>query len=309
MKKISNPLPELSDLQTLLAVLQEGTVTQAALRLGVNQSALSYQLERMRRRFADPLFVRVGNRMAPTPFAQRLAEPSSRVLRIVEEEISGMASFDAATTDREFRIGLNEIGAITLLPKLVRRLAHIAPHARLSPTHVDVPSMAQTLESGAIDVVAGHFPQAHGTLLQQQLYERDYVCVARRDHPHIGDSLTLREFSRIPVIQTPAAPVTNAWLLNQLEREHLSVKVQLSGQHVAAIPFIVAASDYIAVLPREVFELFSPIAAIKPVALPVAIPKINVHLYWHPRFANDPAVTFLRGLVYAQARDAEGHEV
>jgi DNA-binding transcriptional LysR family regulator len=121
MKPVYSAVPELNDLRTLLAVLHDGTLTRAAQRLGVTQSALSYQLERMRQRFADPLFVRVGNRMAPTPFTQQMAEPAARVLRIVEKEIAGMHSFDPAATDREFRIGLNEIGAITLLPRLPQR--------------------------------------------------------------------------------------------------------------------------------------------------------------------------------------------
>ena len=250
MKRFDNQEPQLADLKAVLALLRDGTVTRAAETLGLTQSALSWQLDRMRRRFADPLFVRVGNRMAPTPFAQRLAEPAARVLRIVETEIAGLAAFDPSTTEREFRIGLNEIGAITLLPGLVRRMAALAPHARLTPAHVDVGSIAGALESGAMDVAAGHFPQPHGSLLQQLLYRRDYVCVARRDHPRIGASMTLREFSRTPRIEIPATPVTQAWLDAQLRRRNLQGVVQMSTQHVAAIPFIVAASDHVAVIPR-----------------------------------------------------------
>ncbi|MGD9941726.1 MAG: LysR family transcriptional regulator, partial [Burkholderiaceae bacterium] len=152
MNKSDNREPQVADLKTVLALLQDGTVTRAAQRLGLTQSALSYQLERMRRRFADPLFVRVGNRMAPTPFAQRLAEPAARVMRIIEAEIATLSSFDPASTQREFRIGMNEIGAITLLPRLVRRMAELAPHARLTPMHVEPASLAAALESGEMDL-------------------------------------------------------------------------------------------------------------------------------------------------------------
>lgn len=302
MNNLDNQEPQFADLKAVLTLLQDGTVTRAAQRLGLTQSALSYQLDRMRKRFADPLFVRVGNRMAPTPFAQRLAEPAARVMRIIETEIAGLATFDAATTEREFRIGLNEIGAITLLPKLVRRMARMAPRARLTPMHVDMDLMTGALESGAMDIAAGHFPQPHNLLLQQLLYRRDYVCVARRDHPRIGASMTLREFSRTPQVQTPGVRVTQAWLDAQLRRRALKGTVQMSTTHVAAIPFIVAASDHVAVIPREVYELFAPIAAIKTVKLPMAIPAIEIHQYWHPRVAGDPAVKFLRELVYAAAR-------
>lgn len=293
---------QLDDLRAVLALLRDGTVTRAAQSLGITQSTLSYQIERMRSRFGDALFVRVGNRMAPTPFAQRLAEPAERVLRIVDTEIAGLAAFDPATTEREFRVGLNELGAITLLPRIVQRMAALAPHAHLVPLVVDPATLAQNLESGALDVAAGHFPQAHDTLLQQLLYQRDYVCIARRDHPVIGDAMTLDEFARAPQIHTPAVPVTRAWMDAHLHRQGLRANLSMTTGHVAAIPFIVAASDQVAVVPRELYELFSPIAAIKAVALPLQIPAIEIHQYWHPRLASDPAVKFLRETVLAAAQ-------
>jgi DNA-binding transcriptional LysR family regulator len=293
---------QLDDLRAVLALLRDGTVTRAAQSLGITQSTLSYQIERMRGRFGDPLFVRVGNRMAPTPFAQRLAEPAERVLRIVDTEIAGLAAFAPATTEREFRVGLNELGAISLLPRLVQRMAVVAPRARLVPLVVDPATLANRLESGAMDVAAGHFPHPHDLLLQQLLYRRDYVCIVRRHHPRIGQALSLDEFARAPQIQTPAVPTTLAWLDAQLQRQGLRPNVQMNTAHVAAIPFIVAASDHLAVIPRELFDLFSPIAAIRTVALPIEIPAIEIHQYWHPRLASDPAVKFLRETVLAVAQ-------
>lgn len=295
---------QLDDLRAVLALLRDGTVTRAAQSLGITQSTLSYQIERMRSRFGDALFVRVGNRMAPTPFAQRLAEPAERVLRIVDTEIAGLAAFDPATTEREFRVGLNEMGAITLLPRLVQRLAVAAPHAHLVPMVVDPATLTATLESGAMDVAAGHFPHPNDQLLQQLLYRRDYVCIARRRHPHIGRSMSLAEFAAAPQIQTPAVPATQAWLDAQLKRQGLRANTRMSTAHVSAIPFIVAASDQIAVVPRELFELFAPIADVQAVALPIEIPAIEIHQYWHPRLASDPAVKFLRETVLAAAQPA-----
>jgi len=305
MNEFDDHQPQLSDLKTVLMLLKDGTVTRAAQSLGMSQSALSYQLDRMRSRFADPLFVRVGNRMSPTPFAQRLAGPAARVMQIVDTEIAGLASFDPSTTEREFRIGLNELGAITLLPKLVRRLTELAPHARLRPVTVDAATVPQALDSGDMDIAAGHFPQTHDVLLQQLLYERDYVCMVRRDHPHVGDSMTMREFSQLPSIDTPASPVTRAWLDGELSRRGLQIKVQMSVRHVSAIPFVVAACDCVAVIPREVFDIFSPIAAVRTVKLPIDIPPIQIHQYWHPRVGSDAAIKFFRELVFATANGTE----
>lgn len=303
MNKFDNSKPELADLKAVLALREHGTVTRAAQALGTSQSALSYQLDRMRKRFGDALFVRIGNRMAATPFTQRLAEPASRVLRIMETEIGGLQSFDPATTNREFRIGMNELGAITLVPRLVRRLAKLAPHAMLSPVQLGPEDLSTALESGQLDMAVGFFATSDPGLFQQRLYQRDYVCIARKDHPEVGKTLSWREFSLARKIHTGAIPVTTAWLETQLRKASFTPSVTMSTQHIAAIPFIVAASDMVAVIPRELYELLSPIVALKTVHLPKAIPAITIRQYWHPRIASDPSVKFLRELVYEVARE------
>ncbi len=302
MKKFDRDL-QLSDLRAVLALMDAGTVTRAAERMGMSQSALSYKLERMRRQFGDPLFVRVGNRMAPTPLVVQLAEPAAQVLRIVETDIRGQAHFDPATTDRVFRIGVNEIGAIVLLPRLVQRLAEVAPQARITQLLVDSTQLAAALESGAMDLAAGYVGQADHNLVQRLLYRRDYVCIAAKDHPRVGRSVSLAQFCREGHVQSPGVPLTNAWLTDQLQRAGLQLAPAMLTQSVAAIPFIVAASDLLALIPREVFELFRPIAAVKTVALPVQVPPVVVHEYWHPRMAGDPANQFFRDFVYRVGRE------
>ena len=296
-------MPQLLDLKVVLALMDCGTVTKAAERLGVTQSALSYQLERMRRRFGDPLFVRVGNRMAATPFALRVVEPANRVLRIMETEIGGIKSFEPLTTTREFRIGLNELGALTLLPRLFKRLAALAPHARLMPVPVNAANLSPLLESGELDIAAGFFATSDATLFQQRLYQRDYVCVARRDHARIGQSLTWREFGRSPKVHSASVPSTTAWLESQVRKSGHVFEVHMTTQYITVIPFLVAASDLIAVIPRELYELFQPISDLKVICLPKVIPAITIRQYWHPRMAGDPSIKFLRELVYAVARE------
>lgn len=292
----------LSDMKVVTTLLEEGTVTSTAARLGVSQSALSYTLERMRVRFADPLFVRVGNKMSATPFAERLGAASARLLRAVETEMDGLTPFDAATTQREFRLGVNEIGAMTMVPKVIKFLAKAAPGARLSPVQGNALTLTAALATGQIDLAAGHFADVDSRLFQQLLFKRDYVCIARRDHPHIGDVISLKEFSQTPLIQVDAVPITQEWINTQLSKRSMRTNVAMTSQHVAAIPFFVASSDMISIIPKELFELFMPIAAIKVVAFPLPIPPIDIKQYWHARLASDPALRFFRELVFEATR-------
>jgi DNA-binding transcriptional LysR family regulator len=303
MNKFDDQQPELADLKAVMALMEHGTVTRAAQTLGTSQSALSYQLDRMRKRFGDALFVRIGNRMAATPFTQRLAEPAARVLRIMETEIGGLQSFDASTTTREFRVGMNELGAITLVPRLVRRLAEVAPHAMISPIQLGSETLSAALESGQLDMAIGFFATSDPRLFQQRLYQRDYVCIARKDHPQVGQSLSWKAFSLARKVHTSAIPITTGWLETQLRKASFAPNVTMGIQHIAAIPFIVNASDMVAIVPRELYELFSPLLELKTVRLPKAIPAITIRQYWHPRIASDPSVKFFRELVYAVARE------
>lgn len=294
---------QLSDLRALMAVLREGTVTAAARRLGMTQSSLSYQLDRMRKSFGDQLFVRVGNRMAATPFAERLAEPASRVLHIMETEVSQLGRFDPATTTRTFRLGVNEIGAITLVPRIIRRLGEVAPRATLAQLQVRASELGRQLEEGSMDLAAGHFPDLDKSLLQQRLYRRDYTCVVTERHPRIGATISLRQLAREQLLETPGVPATNEWVRSVMTQAGLALRAPMTTQHVSAIPFIVADSELVGIVPREVFEIFRPIARIRSASLVRAIPAVEIRQYWHPRLASDPAVKFLRELVFAVARE------
>lgn len=295
----------LSDLRIIRVLLQEGTVTAAAQRLRIGQPSLSYALERMRSRVGDALFVRSGNRMAPTPLAERLEAVAKRVLTVLDDELAELSTFDPASTRREFRLGVNEMGAITIVPKVVSILAARAPLARLLPVQGDSSSFAAALESGHIELAAGHFRQPPGHLRQQLVLKREYVCIARREHPIIGARMTLRQFARAPQIHTTTAPAMHAAIAAQLAKHGLESTMAMTSPHLASVPFIVALSDLIAVIPRGVFDLFWPVAAIKMVEVPMKIPAIDIRQYWHPRLDRDPASRFLREVVSEAARDPE----
>lgn len=303
MNAMHSELPPLSDLVAIRTLWAEGSVSKAADKLGMTQSALSHALERMRQRFKDPLFVRTGNRMAPTPFAERLHGPTLRILRILEDEIPALNAFDPATTEREFRIASSEIGAITLIPRLVRALTRKAPRAKLTPVQLPPGAIATALNTGQVDVYAGYLPESAPGLKQQLLYRRTYVCVARKDHPTVGEQLSFAQFASTRQILTPAIASAAKEIDRALRGKGLRAAPATVCPYVAAVPFIVSASDNIALIPEEVFELFRPITRLKRVRLPVRIPRLDIRQYWDPRVTADPAISFLRDLIFET-----GHE-
>jgi len=103
-------LDRLDFLLVFEAILAHHTITRAAEALGTSQSALSHALIRLRKKFNDPLFVRVGAAMRPTPLVVGLSEPLRRTMSIVRNEILGAARFDPSATSRQFKLCVNEVG-------------------------------------------------------------------------------------------------------------------------------------------------------------------------------------------------------
>ncbi|RZS84655.1 LysR family transcriptional regulator [Pigmentiphaga kullae] len=302
MKKSLERLPDIAELKAVAAILRNASITHAAAELGVKQSTLSYTLDRIRSRLGDPLFVRVGNRMVPTPCAEKLAEFAQRLVADMEREIDELSGFDPRTTQRTFRVAINEVGSIVMLPVLLRKLNIEAPSARLVPMQVKGAELESRLSSGELDVAAGHFPTAGANLFRQLLFRRKYLCIARRGHALARGSVSFEQLARTPQVVNDLMPAPYVWLHEQLTERGLGLPIAMVSQHGASIPFIVGATDFLAVVAEDVFALFKDSAGIEAVSLPVQLPQVDIFLYWHARVGTDPANMFLREVIKKAGR-------
>ena len=172
---------DLNLLVTLDAVLDEKSVVRAARRLHVTPSAVSNALARLRAAVGDPLLVRHGRGVLPTPRAAALAPAIGRALRDLDQAIHG-DSFDPATTERELRLAIADVFQVVKLPAIVAALAANMPRARLRVLSIDTLVASGGLGGTEVDVVIGagdKGPGVHAT----PLYEERMVLVARAGHP------------------------------------------------------------------------------------------------------------------------------
>src|SRR5262245_16122802 len=146
------------DLNLLVAfavLMQERHVSRSARLLGVGQPGLSGALARMRRAFDDPLLVRVGTKLQPTPRAFELIGPVERALELIAGAAELTTGFDAAASERVFSIGMTDDHEILFAHAIAKRLRRAAPRARLVVRPVDVHTMAAALDDGTLDVALG----------------------------------------------------------------------------------------------------------------------------------------------------------
>jgi DNA-binding transcriptional LysR family regulator len=178
----------------LLALLQETrSVTQSAERLGQSQPTVSIWLARLRRQFGDPLYVRTPDGMQPTARMNQLFPTVSTALDALRSLSTSEPAFDPKTTVRRFRICMTDASHVTLLPQLLTYLRSHAPRVTLQAAQID-DTISRQLQSGEADLALGFIPGLEAGFYQRTLYPQDWVCLARRDHPRIGERLSLKQF-------------------------------------------------------------------------------------------------------------------
>lgn len=279
------------------AILHHKTITQAAQSLGVSQSALSHTLTRLRERLADPLFVRVGSEMRPTPLTMRLAEPISRSLKIIREEVLSRPEFESSTTTRIFNLCVGEIGAFIVVPRILRLLRQRAPHAQLIMHSTPRAEIAEALEDGTLDVAIGYYPHLRTSIFQQLLFVRTFVGIVREDNRRVGARVTLKQLCTIPVVRTPSTHAINRWFDARLRGE-MKLQVALESQYVMALAPIIAETDWMGIISEELVPAFKQLAPLRVVALPNDAPRISIRQHWHRRHKEDAANRFFRQLIY-----------
>lgn len=280
------------------ALARERSVTGAAQRLGLTQPAMSNALARLRRLFADPLFVRAAAGMQPTPFAERLAEPVARACELLEEALRTDGGFDPATTTRRtFTFYLSEVGEFVFLPKVLRALQARVPRVDVRVRRIPEQG-AEALAAGDADLAIGIFPRLGAGFYQQRLYGDHFVCIARVDHPEIGGALSLPQYLAADhAVVAFTGTGHDTALENALRKQGLRRRALVTVPHFLVLPAIVAQSDLIATIPARMAAALQPTPALKVLPSPLKLPRIEIRQYWHERCHQDAANRWLRQLV------------
>ena len=289
---------DLNLLVVLGAMAEQRSVTRAAQALGLSQPALSAALARLRRLLDDPLFVRSGAEMKPTPRAQALAGPVQRLLDSVRNDILSAPAFVPAQTERIFTLITPDIGEVQFLPRLLEQLTCAAPRAHLRAIAQSSDAAAQTLASGDADLALGYFPDLQRAgFFQQKLFDSPQVCLLRHDHPLADLPLTQAAF--LAAAHAVVRPGGRASLFEAfLATQGLQRRVALELSHYMSLLPVLESSDLIACVPLDLAQVCAAHGRLRVLALPLPAPVVAVFQTWHERVHKDPAHVWLRQLVY-----------
>jgi len=287
--------PDFNLLVTLDAVLAEGSVARAARRLRLSPSAMSRALARLREATGDPLLVRAGRGLVPTPRAIELRERVSQLVRDVEAVLRPAEKLDLKRLARTFTLRAREGFVENFGPDLIARVGEEAPGVRLR--FVQKPDKeSASLRDGTVDLETGVVGRTTGPEIRARaLFKDRFIGVVRMGHALSQGDITPSRYAsgrHIGVSRRglDRGPVDEALKPFGLEREIVAIVGDFSTALALA-----RASDLIASVPE--WQTGNLRAGMHGFPLPFPAPKVAISLLWHPRLDADPAHRWLRGLV------------
>ena len=290
-------IPDFNLLITLDAVLAEGSVAGAARRLRLSPSAMSRALARLRATTGDPLLVRAGRGLVPTPRAIELREPVSQIVEQAKVVLRPAEKLNLKQLTRTFTLRTSEGFVENFGPGLIARAGREAPGVRLR--FVQKPNKdGAPLREGAVDLETGVVEKTTAPELRtQELFRDRYIGVVRMGHALGKGKITPVRYAAGGHISVSRdglekGPIDEALRPFELERKIVTI---VGGFSTALA--LARASDLIASVPERHTGVLR--AGMHSFPLPVTTPQFTVSLLWHPRLDADPAHRWLRGLVLA----------
>ena len=287
--------PDFNLLVTLDAVLAEGSVARAAQRLRLSPSAMSRALARLRRTTGDPLLVKAGRGLVPTPRALELREQVHRLVKESEAALRPALALDLPRLVRTFTLRSSDGFVESFGPALIARVGRDAPGVRLR--FVPKPDKdSAPLREGSVDLETGIVGKSTGPEVRAQALLRDrFVGVVARGHALGEEPVTAERYAACRHVFVSRrgldkGPIDEALKTLGLTR-HIAVVV---GGFAAALA-LARGTDLVASVPElHTAKLREGMVTFE---LPVAIPEMTVSLLWHPRLHEDAAHQWLRGCV------------
>ncbi len=301
------------------ALAREQSVTKAAQRMGVTQSAMSHTLRRLRALFHDPILVRGKGGMLLTPRAQSLVIPLRSGLVTLGRALCMPQDFDLASSRRGFRIASPDIFDALALPALLETVQNTAPGIDLAFVPPSSPTLFEQLEAGELDLavvvlqdkgVSTWSEETSPGLVRKAIYRDKFACLLRADHPALArttdtcaNTLSLETFVALSHILVSPAGKGPGIVDHYLAKHGLARRIALRLPIFHSALAILTRSDLLLTAPASLAQLHSVQETLAVLPPPLPLPGHTVYLLWHQRFSDDPGHRWLRAQITEIARN------
>ncbi|HDZ46709.1 hypothetical protein LCGC14_0159040 [marine sediment metagenome] len=287
------------DLNLLLVfemLMRERHVTRAAEKLHLSQPALSHALKRLRESLDDPLLVRTENGMQPTPRALALLPVVQQSLAMLRQGLAPPPRFSPANSTRRFTLATTDYFEEVMYPPFLSQLLAYAPGISFSIELITPDVLSEGLEQRQVDMVVGLDSQdtLPSGVIQVPWMDEELVCLAANHNDHVGSALDIEQFSReLHVELADISGLRPSNIDSCLVQHGLNRRVISKNLNYIAAARVVALTDAIMTLPRQMAERFVTMLPVRLVEPPKELPVLKMTLMQHGLYANEPASVWL----------------
>lgn len=297
MKHIDLSRIDLNLLTAFEVLYQERSVSRAAERLYLGQSAMSHTLGRLRKLFDDTLLERQGQHMQPTRKADELYVAVYEVLNVIRNQVLDQSAFSPSSWESCIRIGLNDYCELIYARALFARIQCEAPKAQVSFVTVNRNNAVELLKAGKLDMALGHWPDVVDELSVKDLYLEKHVCLFDNQVLETSLPLSLEKY-----LETPHALVTPEGKLsgnvdNLLAQQGLSRRVVLGCSRFISLLNLLKGARLVSVVPETLSYIKEGEQTLTHCAPPIPVADFEISLAWRNSDSAHPVLNWLKGLM------------
>ena len=293
-------LPDMNLLVALDALLDEGSVVGAAQRMNLSPAAMSRTLGRIREAMGDPILVRAGRGLVPTPRALALREQVRGLVEQAGQVFRSGQEVELATLDRAFNIRTNDLFIALYGAQLLRMMHEQAPRTVLRFVPESGDDDDQVLRDGRTDLIISSTIDLGPEIKVQSLFNTLYVGLARRDHPIFDQPITPERFASFAQISVSRRGRANGPIDAELANYKVQRRVALITPSFHSAMFSLPDSDLLLPMPANILSSVNKLGLpLRSFEIPLALERVTVMQAWHPRYHTDPAHRWLRQILRA----------
>lgn len=283
------------DLNLLVALdvlIAEASVTKAAEKLGMSQSAMSYSLKRLRVILNDDILIRTSREMEVTPNARQISDRVRQILVEIQSTLLEKEVFDPTTAKETFIIATSDYVEATLGSDLLQNIATQTPGIKIRISNVAKETVMDALDNNSIDLIVNAKLPLKNWHIEQDLYQEEFVCVVKGDNSLT--ELSVDDYVKRSHILVSLRDDFDGAYDKILEQQQKSRQIIWSTPHFMTVPFLLANSDCVALLPNRMAQHCARNMNLKLLPPPIEIEGFTVSMVWHQRNNNSLQHQWLR---------------
>lgn len=279
-------------------------VSSAARQIEMSQPAVSNLLNKLRKYYNDPLFIRVNNEMRPTDLAIQLFPLISNLLNNYESICQYKEEFNHFESKEIYNIAMTDVAHLVLLPQISTYLKDHAPLVQLNVHSIKAVSLAM-LKSGTLDLIVGYYDQLDDQFYQQKLFEQYFVVIAAKDHPRLsGDKLSLEQYLSEKHIDVEVGPGHFSFETHINQLGYKRNKAMTLPSYLG-VGLVIQQSDAIATVPYYLSEVLLARGNLQIYELPQVFPKYSIKQFWYLGNHHKKSHQWIRNVFYENLKEKD----